>query len=235
MVKSNTKTYSSSTSAVSASGSSYSSRPYSYLKSSSVNPLAVYAILFIAIVSLGLSIYSSAGVSGMKKILNPAVIKGEDITKKATAHSELSAYSNTAPLNIVQITSSNLVTLQSQIQGLDTSYIGKFLIQYPDRIVVYDFEKDSIDAQISIQQSQIPEDFFNKLYSHPEIKQLSGETPVGGILDQNSLNTLKQQMPEVYKDAKVGDALLRYTTALVIYDYNNDKVVNAVALNPEQK
>ena len=42
-------------------------------------------------------------------------------------------------------------------------------------------------------------------------------------------------MPDVYKDAKVGDALLRYTTALVIYDYNNDNVVNAVALNPEKK
>ena len=235
MAKSNVKTYSSSSSAVSATGSSYSGKPYSYSRYSSINPLVVYAILFIAIVSLGLSIYSSAGVSGMKKILNPDVIKGEDVTKKATSHSELSDYSNTVPLNIVQITSSNLATLQSQIQGLDMSHLGKFLIQYPDRIVLYDFEKDSIDAQINIQQSQIPEDFFNKLYNHQEIKQFSGETPVGGILDQSSLDTLRQQMPEVYKDAKVGDALLRYTTALVIYDYNDDKVVNAVALNPEKK
>ena len=235
MVKSSAKTYSSSSSAVSSSGSAYSGKSYSYSKYSAINPLVVYAVLFIALVSIGLSIYSAAGVSSIKKNLNPDVIKAEDIAKKATSHTELSAYSNIAPLNIVQITSSNRALLKSKIQGWDKSHIGKFIIQYNDRIVLYDFENDLIEAQISIQQSQIPEDFFNKLYSHAEIKQLSGETPIGGILDQNSLNTLKEQMPDVYKDAKVGDALLRYTTALVIYDYNNDNVVNAVALNPEKK
>jgi len=44
------------------------------------------------------------------------------------------------------------------------------------------------------------------------------------------LNSLKQQLPTVYADAKVGDFLLRYDTKLVIYDYQSDNLVNVVAL-----
>jgi hypothetical protein len=65
---------------------------------------------------------------------------------------------------------------------------------------------------------------------HPELAGLENEQPVGGQIDQASLDTLRQQFPDVYADAKVGDFLLRCTTRLIIYDYNADTIVNAVNL-----
>jgi len=80
------------------------------------------------------------------------------------------------------------------------------------------------------QQAALPEDFYAKLNAHPEISGLENEQPIGGQLDQASLDTLRQQFPQVYANAKVGDFLLRYTTRLIIYDYNADAMVNAVNL-----
>ena len=79
-------------------------------------------------------------------------------------------------------------------------------------------------------QAQLPADFFTKLNKHAELKGLEKEQPIGGQLDRASLDTLKQQFPEVYMDAKVGDFLLRYSKKLIIYDYTVDKIVNVVNL-----
>ena len=82
----------------------------------------------------------------------------------------------------------------------------------------------------SLRQAQLPADFLAKLNAHPELAGLENEQPVGGQLDQASLGTLRQQFPNVYANAKVGDFLLRYSTRLIIYDYNSDAIVNAVDL-----
>jgi len=97
---------------------------------------------------------------------------------------------------------------------------------------LYDYDNDQITGNVQVQQSQeMPQDFFQKLYTHPEVSDLNGQTPIGGgVLDAESLNSLKQQLPTVYADAKVGDFLLRYDTKLVIYDYQSDNLVNVVAL-----
>ena len=79
-------------------------------------------------------------------------------------------------------------------------------------------------------QQQMPQDFFAKLLQHPELQGVGQTQPQGGILDQASLASLKQQLPDVYKDALVGDYLLRYTDRLVIYNYQQDRIVNAVAI-----
>ena len=57
--------------------------------------------------------------------------------------------------------------------------------------------------------------------------------PVGGQLDDASLASLKQQFPNVYSNAKTGDYLLRFPTGLVVFDYNQDKVVTAVPLQQQ--
>lgn len=160
-------------------------------------------------------------------------ISASDFISKLTAHPEASKYSGVNPLNIVQVNANNIVALQDQIKGLDSSYMGSFLVQYEDAIIAYDYEKDSIRNVIALQQQQqppLPSDFFAKLNVHPEMQGLQGQQPVGGQLDQQSLATLKQQFPEIYANAKVGDFLLRYSTRLIIYDYNNDIIVNAVDL-----
>ena len=76
----------------------------------------------------------------------------------------------------------------------------------------------------------MPADFLTKLNSHAELKGLQNQQPIGGQIDAATLNTLKQQFPDVYANAKAGDFLLRYQTKLIIYDYNADKIVNAVNL-----
>ena len=90
-----------------------------------------------------------------------------------------------------------------------------------------------IRAKVNLQQpqAQLPNDFFTKLYIHPEAQGLQSQQPAGGQIDANSLATLKQQFPDVYANAKAGDFLLRYQTKLIIYDYNQDKIINAVNLS----
>ncbi len=191
-----------------------------------------YALITFIIISLVVSTMTLVYVVQLKKAILPNTINTSDFLKKLTAHAEMKAYVGVAPLNIIQINNNNFANLQTQISGLDTSYIGNFLVQYTDRIVVYAYEKDQIRGAVALQQpqGQVPENFFAKLNKHPELKGLQYEQPIGGQLDEPSLNTLKQQFPDVYANAKVGDFLLRYKTKLIIYDYNADSVVNAVDL-----
>lgn len=188
--------------------------------------------LFILLGTLGISIYTLNEVKGLKSIIIPKTIPIKEFLEKLTAHDELKNYNNIPPLNIIRIDSTNLGNLQAQINGLDTSYIGKYIVMYTDRLVIYDFDNDEIVGNLAStnQGAQLPQDFFNKLLKHPELKDVEKMNPTGGIIDQASLDTLKQQFPDVYKDAKVGNYLLRYTDRLIIYDYQNDNIVSAFAI-----
>ena len=169
----------------------------------------------------------------IKNIVVPRIINLNDFLKKLTSHSEMKTHVGVAPLNIIQVNNNNFANLQSQINGLDISYVGSFIVQYSDRVVVYDYDNDKIRGSVNLQkpqQSQLAADFVAKLYKHPETAGLQNQQPTGGQIDAASLNTLKQQFPDVYKDAKVGDFLLRYQTKLIIYDYNSDRIVNMVNL-----
>lgn len=203
---------------------------YTYKISFYEKPFYHYLLLALVALSLVVSLISLFYVSQLKEALVPKVVGTQDFLKRLTAHNEMKAYSTVSPLNIVQINSNNLANLQSQIDGLDASYIGNFIVQYTDRIVVYDFEKDQIRGSVAAQQGQLPSDFFAKLNRHPELKGLENEQPVGGQLDAASLSTLKQQFPDFYANAKVGDFLLRYQSKLMIYDYKADRIVNSIKL-----
>lgn len=196
------------------------------------SPAFQYFIVFSIIATLMISAFSLFGIYQLKKSLVPKTIDTNDFLKKLTSHGEMKPYIGASPLNIVQINSNNFASLQSQISGLDISYMGSFIVQYGDSIVVYDYENDKIKGNLAFQQqdSQLPADFFTKLNKHPELQGLQNEQPIGGQLDEASLSTLKQQFPDVYANAKVGDFLLRYKTKLVIYDYGSDRIVNAVNL-----
>lgn len=196
-------------------------------------PIFHYAIILLVVAALVVSILALVNTYQLKSAIIPKTISPEQFLKKLTAHAEMKPYVGTSPLNIIQINSNNLANLQSQISGLDMSYIGNFMVQYTDRIIIYDYENDKIKGSVSLQQpqqGQLPADFFTKLNKHAELQGLQNEQPVGGQLDESSLATLKQQFPDVYRDAKVGDFLLRYKTRLIIYDYSADKIINAVSL-----
>lgn len=193
-----------------------------------------YIILALVIATLVVSIFALLNTYEIKKFVLPRTINANDFLKKLIAHPEMKAYIGAAPLNIVQINNDNLANLQSQISGLDASYTGNFIVQYTDKIVVYDYDNNKIKGFVNLQQpqqnNQLPKDFFTKLNKHAELQGLANEQPIGGQLDAASLNTLKQQFPDVYKNAKVSDFLLRYKTMLIVYDYAADKIVNAVNL-----
>ena len=193
-------------------------------------PILLYSIIVALLATLLVSVLALVNVYEIKKAVVPKIINSNEFLKKLTAHPEMKSYVGIAPLNVVQINNNNFANLQSQINGLDVSYMGNFLVQYSDRVVVYDYDKDAIKGSFNLQAPQLPADFTSKLYKHSETSGLQNQQPTGGQLDANSLNTLKQQFPDVYKNTKVGDYLLRYQTRLVIYDYTADKIVNVVNL-----
>ena len=195
-------------------------------------PIFHYIIVLLIIATLAVGILALINTYQLKKALIPKRVDINDFLKKLTSHDEAKDYVGVIPLNIVQINNDNIANLQTQINGLDLSYIKDFIVQYADRIVIYDYDKDEIKGSISLQQqAEFPDDFFTKLNKHAELEGLQNEQPTGGQLDETSLNTLRLQFPDVYANAKVGDFLLRYDTKLIIYDYIQDKIINAVSLS----
>ena len=209
--------------------SSYSSHDTHFFE----RPIFQYLIVISIIATLIISIFALVNIYQVKKTIAQKTINVNDFLKKLTSHDEMKGYVGVAPLNTVQINNNNFANLQAQISGLDVSYIGNFIVQYTDRIVVYDYDNDRVRGNVGLQQpqqAQLPQDFFTKLNRHAELQGLQNQQPVVGQLDAASLNTLKQQFPDVYANAKVGDFLLRYQTRLIIYDYNQDRIINAVNL-----
>ena len=196
-------------------------------------PAFQYIKLLLIIATLVVSILILVEIKQATGANVAQTISTDVFLAKLTSHDEARAFVGVAPLNIVQINNENIANLQTQISGLDTSFMGDYIVQYTDAIIIFDYDNDAIKGVVSLQQpqqSQLPEDFTPRLNAHPELSGLEDEQPIGGQLDQASLDTLKQQFPQVYANAKVGDFLLRYTTILIIYDYNADLIVNAVNL-----
>ncbi|MBS3131805.1 hypothetical protein J4212_05205 [Candidatus Woesearchaeota archaeon] len=192
-----------------------------------------YIVVLLIIGAFAFSLLAYLNTNKLKSELVPRTINAQDFLNKLTAHDEMKAYVGAAPLNIIEISQNNIGNLQTQIAGLDVSFIGSYLIQYQNAVVVYDYDNDVIKGQVQLQQpqqAQLPADFTQKLYAHPEAQGLEGQQPVGGQIDAQSLQTLQQQFPQVYANAKVGDFLLRYESRLIVYDYNADRIVNAVNL-----
>lgn len=77
-----------------------------------------------------------------------------DFMAKLTAHNESAKYKGIIPNTILQVNQQNLATLSKQIVGLDENYIGAFVIQYPEEVVIYDFGNDKILAQLSLPKQQ---------------------------------------------------------------------------------
>lgn len=194
-----------------------------------VSDKLLYVILIVAIFSLIISSYTLYELKFSDN--TDKTISLNDFLQKLTSNQELANYKGISPQNIITIDESNLPGLQTQIVGLDSSHIGKFIVQYDDRIVLYDYDNNNILLNEQVKKSEpMPEDFFKKLLAHQELSGVEQENPQGGLLDSVSLQSLQTSLPDVYKDAKVGDYLLRYSDRLIIYDYNSDKIVNAVQL-----
>lgn len=103
-----------------------------------------YTIILLIIGAFVFSLLAFVNSYQLKKSLAPRTINVNDFLKKLTAHDEMKAYVGVAPLNIIEINQNNIANLQAQINGLDASYIGDFIVQYTDKIVIYDYNNDKI-------------------------------------------------------------------------------------------
>lgn len=201
---------------------------------------SIHTILVVLMIAtLAVSIYALSEIRSLKG--TPSLTLDQFLTK-LTSHEELKNYNGIPPLDVLMIDNTNLANLQAQIPGLDTSHIGSYIVQYTDRFIIYDLDNDQILTNVQLQpqgaqqqapgaqQAQVPQDFFNMLIAHPELQGVEDVGPAGGIIDATTLNSLKQQFPDVYKDANVGDYLLRYDDRLIIYNYQTDTIVGAFAV-----
>jgi len=146
-----------------------------------------------------------------------------DLLDKITANQALSGYKGVTPRLVIKVNKDNLENLKQQISGLNESFIGDYIVNYDDRVVIFDYESGNIVYDIPL-QAQLPADFFTKLLVHPEVKGYENEKPNGRVLDQANLDQLKQTYPTLYKNAEAGDIVLQYSNLLVIYNYQNDQI-----------
>ena len=158
-----------------------------------------------------------------------------DLLDKVVENPELAGYKGVQPLLVIKVNEQNLEDLKAQIQGIDESFIGDYIINYQDRIVIYDYEESTVKSIIPVeqpsqQQAQLPQDFNEKLMAHEELQGYEEEQPSGMLLDQESLEQLKQQYPTLYEDAEAGDVVLQYSDKLIIYNYQDDEIKNSFDL-----
>jgi len=85
-------------------------------------------IVFSIIATLVISIFALINTYQLKKVIIPRTVNINDFLKKLTSHNEMKSYVGVAPLNIIQITNNNFANLQAQINGIDTSFIGDFIV-----------------------------------------------------------------------------------------------------------
>ncbi|MEK6968663.1 MAG: hypothetical protein AABX51_08640, partial [Nanoarchaeota archaeon] len=131
--------------------SSSSSSSYTYREPLHETAIFHYIAILLIIAALIVSIIALVNTNKLKNALAPQTININDFLNKLTSHDEAKAYVGVSPLNIVQVNSDNIANLQAQIAGLDASYIGNFIVQYTDRIVIYDYDKDALKGAISLQ------------------------------------------------------------------------------------
>src|SRR3989344_2345591 len=103
--------------------------------SSDIPPIIHYLTLILVIISLAFSVWSFVKIAKIEKAAIPQTADIGKFLKKLTAHDEAREYEGVNPLNVVQVTQNNLGNFQAQIAGLDTSYVGSYLVQYANAII----------------------------------------------------------------------------------------------------
>ena len=96
-------------------------------------------VFLVLLTTLAFSIMAFYNSKQIKEFAIPKPLDVKDFMAKLRAHPEMKDLQEVDPLNIVQITNANLQSLQTQIRNLDISFLGSFLVQYKDSIVVYNY------------------------------------------------------------------------------------------------
>jgi len=78
---------------------------------------------------------------------------------------------------------------------------------------------------------------IDKLLLHEEMQAYNGQNATVIKLDENTLAALKEKYPVIYEGTKAGDYLFFYSNLLVVYDFEEDKILKtfnlqSVEVNP---
>ncbi|MAG08536.1 hypothetical protein CMO89_03615 [Candidatus Woesearchaeota archaeon] len=156
----------------------------------------------------------------------------QDLLVKLTAHGGLEDYMNQRP-SVVKITQQNLNNLQQQINGLDETQIGNYIVSYEDLVILYDYTNDMILDSIMFET--VPQDLLTKLTAHEEMEQYKDVKPFNMVIvKQENLAVLQQQIADI-DESYIGSFIITYPdNRLVMYNYAADAILLNQVLQPAE-
>jgi len=154
----------------------------------------------------------------------------QDILLKLTAHKGLESYKNIRP-DVIKITQQNINNLMQQIDGLDETKIGNYIINYQDLVILYDYTKDIIID--STRFEAIPQDLLLKLTAHEGMEQYKDIDPFKIIIvKEENFKAIKQQIADL-DVSHVDSYIVSYPdNRVIIYNYANDAILINQVLQP---
>ncbi len=143
---------------------------------------------------------------------------------KLSKHSELADYSTANPV-IAKITQADLTfASQNNLSFFNNAKAGDYLLNYVGMQLIYDFKQDKIVNVL--EQPKAPTDLLPKLFAHKEVADHNTQVPQATKLDDNILNAARANNQDFFARARSGDYFLEWSDLIVLYDYNNDVIVN---------
>jgi len=154
----------------------------------------------------------------------------QDLLLKLIAHEGLENYANQQP-NIIRITSQNLENLKQQVNGIDETHIGNYIVSYQDLVILYDYIQDTILD--SIRFEAVPQDLLLKLTAHSEMQAYKEVDPFNVlVVKQDNLQALQQQIGGL-DETHIGSFIISYPdNRVIMYDYVNDAILVNNVLQP---
>tara|TARA_Y100000310_G_scaffold344240_1_gene455912 strand:- start:2170 stop:3015 length:846 start_codon:yes stop_codon:yes gene_type:complete len=154
----------------------------------------------------------------------------QDLLLKLIAHEGLENYANQQP-NIIEITSQNLENLKQQVNGIDETHIGNYIVSYQDLVILYDYIQDTILD--SIRFEAVPQDLLLKLTAHSEMQAYKEVDPFNVlVVKQDNLQALQQQIGGL-DETHIGSFIISYPdNRVIMYDYVNDAILVNNVLQP---
>ncbi|MFH1054229.1 MAG: hypothetical protein V1740_07460 [Candidatus Woesearchaeota archaeon] len=119
----------------------------------------------------------------------------DDFFEKISAHTELSDYLDQTP-QVIKINDITLPNLQNQIPQLNQNYLGKYMLNFDDKIFIYDYLNDAV--YLVIEKSTLQPNQTGIQSSQQQLPQNTQQSPQSQpqqlLLDQNVPLDLLQKL-----------------------------------------
>ncbi|NQV09319.1 hypothetical protein HQ529_05705 [Candidatus Woesearchaeota archaeon] len=156
----------------------------------------------------------------------------DEMVNKLFAHEEAANHMNRAGEAVITKLDDQFLNTAKENNAtfFQTARNGDYLFEWDDLTLVYNYEGDVIVNFLT--REALPADFGQKLFAHPEVADHVGTDPTITRIDDQFLETMRENSQEFFNSANIGDYLLEWSDLAVIYDYATDSLVNI--LRPQQ-